>query len=156
MTPLTVPQNRNSRGVAGELTKILSDEYTLYAKTRNIHWNVECDEFSDKHKFFENQYQQFDLFIDHVAARIRSLGKEVPSVSNTFESLPMLPEPDCEKRDKRDFIHELLEDHEQVIQKLQGKVVYFNNAYKDSETGTLIEALIRDHQKMIAFLHKQL
>ncbi len=31
----------NRQAVANELAKILADEYVLYTKTRNAHWNVE-------------------------------------------------------------------------------------------------------------------
>lgn len=30
-----------------ELNKVLADEYILYTKTRNYHWNVEGDNFME-------------------------------------------------------------------------------------------------------------
>jgi starvation-inducible DNA-binding protein len=42
-------------GVMLMLTPILADEYLLYAKTRNYHWNVVGPQFNDLHKFFEAQ-----------------------------------------------------------------------------------------------------
>lgn len=62
------------QSVAMELSKILADEYILYAKTRNAHWNVEGPGFLEMHKFFESQFEQLDDFIDRVAERIRTLG----------------------------------------------------------------------------------
>ena len=35
------------------LMKTLADEYVLYTKTRNYHWNVTGPQFNDLHKFFE-------------------------------------------------------------------------------------------------------
>ena len=46
---------KNLQSVAGELSKILADEYVLYTKTRNAHWNVEGPDFHTKHRFFESQ-----------------------------------------------------------------------------------------------------
>jgi starvation-inducible DNA-binding protein len=43
-------------GVAAILNTLLSDEYLLYTKTRNYHWNVVGPQFHDLHKFFETQY----------------------------------------------------------------------------------------------------
>ena len=48
----------NSQAVANELAKLLADEYVLYTKTRNAHWNIEGADFYDKHKFFEMQFGQ--------------------------------------------------------------------------------------------------
>ncbi|MDY7396079.1 hypothetical protein UMM65_12585 [Aureibaculum sp. 2210JD6-5] len=43
----------NRQAVANELAKLLAEEYILYTKTRNAHWNVEGADFYDKHKLFE-------------------------------------------------------------------------------------------------------
>ena len=50
----------NREGVANELSKILADEYVLYTKTKNAHWNIEGPDFYDKHKFFEAQFGELD------------------------------------------------------------------------------------------------
>ena len=49
------------------LTKALADEYVLYTKTRNYHWNVVGPHFNDLHKFFEEQYGQTTEDIDEIA-----------------------------------------------------------------------------------------
>jgi starvation-inducible DNA-binding protein len=61
------------RGVVEILSTLLADEYLLYTKTRNYHWNVEGMQFNDLHKFFEAQYEALDEVIDDVAERARSL-----------------------------------------------------------------------------------
>ena len=53
--------------VATTLNKILADEFLLYIKSRNAHWNVEGNDFYAKHKFFENQYEELDKIIDDIA-----------------------------------------------------------------------------------------
>ena len=47
-------------GVAKILSTLLSDEYVIYTKTRNYHWNVVGPHFNDLHKFFEAQYEALD------------------------------------------------------------------------------------------------
>ena len=56
------------------LDRLLADEYLLYTKTRNFHWNVTGPQFSDLHKFFEAQYELLDGFVDDTAERSRALG----------------------------------------------------------------------------------
>jgi len=51
-------------GVIKILNNVLCDEYVLYTKTRNYHWNVEDPRFNDLHKFFEEQYEIIDAAID--------------------------------------------------------------------------------------------
>ena len=57
------------------LHTLLADEYVLYTKTRNYHWNVTGSNFSELHKFFETQYDELDIIIDDVAERVREKKK---------------------------------------------------------------------------------
>ena len=71
------------KSIVDILNKNLSDEYVLYTKTRNYHWNVTGIQFNDLHKFFESQYGELDAIIDDVAERNRSLGgKTVATLLN--------------------------------------------------------------------------
>jgi starvation-inducible DNA-binding protein len=79
MEPKVGISKENLSQVAHTLNKILADEYVLYTKTRNAHWNVEGLDFHSKHLFFESQYQELDEIIDTVAERIRSLGHYAPA-----------------------------------------------------------------------------
>ena len=60
--------------VLAVLDPVLADEYVLYTKTRNFHWNVVGPHFNDMHKFFEAQYGILDGHVDAVAERSRALG----------------------------------------------------------------------------------
>ena len=53
-------------GVVGILNTLLSDEYMLYTKTRNYHWNVVGPQFHDLHKFFEEQYNELNTIDNHL------------------------------------------------------------------------------------------
>jgi len=72
-TNIGVPQD-NAKNIADVLNRLLADEYILYTKTRNYHWNVTGILFNDLHKFFESQYKEQDTIIDQVAERGISLG----------------------------------------------------------------------------------
>src|SRR5213593_3229329 len=58
------------------LNTLLADEYVLYTKTRNFHWNVTGPQFNDLLKFFEAQYTELNVIVDDVAERARALGGE--------------------------------------------------------------------------------
>src|ERR1700748_1137246 len=74
------------------LNVVLADEFTLYAKTRNYHWNVTGPHFSDLHKFFESQYEQLDEIMDAVAERVRMLGHYALGTLNQFAKIRHLTE----------------------------------------------------------------
>src|SRR5207248_7180197 len=79
-------------GVVQILTTLLSDEYLLYTKTRNYHWNVTGMQFNDLHKFFESQYEALDDIVDEVAERVRALGGRAAGTLEEFRKSARLGE----------------------------------------------------------------
>jgi len=147
---------RNSQSVVTELSKILADEYVLYTKTRNAHWNLEGPDFYEKHKFFELQYTQLDDFIDRVAERIRTLGFYTPATLASFLSLTQLTEAHREKNDSRGFISDLLIDHESIIIKLRENISNFTFEFHDAGSCDFITGLMEEHEKMAWLLRSHL
>lgn len=146
----------NREGVANELAKILADEYVLYTKTRNAHWNIEGADFYDKHKFFETQFGELDGIIDSVAERIRTLGHYVDAMLKAFLSVTQFTEQKREKNDSEGYLKELLIDHETLIMTLRGNIHVFANDYQDLGTSDFITGLMETHEKMAWFLRSHL
>jgi starvation-inducible DNA-binding protein len=146
----------NRQAVVAELSKILADEFVLYTKTRNAHWNVEGIDFYDKHKFFEIQFDELDDIIDSIAERIRSLGHYAPATLKTFLSLTHLSEETRSKNDSHGFITELLSDHESIIIHLRENINFFANDLGDLGTSDFITGLMQDHEKMAWFLRSHI
>src|SRR6185503_16333155 len=74
------------------LNALLSDEYVLYTKTRNYHWNVTGPQFNDLHKFFEAQYGELNIMIDDIAERVRALGERPIATLTEFLKAARLKE----------------------------------------------------------------
>jgi len=148
--------NKNTQAVAKELGKILADEYVLYTKTRNAHWNVTGPDFYDKHKFFETQFQQLAEFVDSVAERIRTIGHFAPATLKSFLELTQLTEKTSEKNDSQGFIKELVADHEAIIMKLRENINRFADEFKDIGSSDFITGLMQSHEKMAWFLRTHL
>ncbi len=142
----------NRQAVAIVLNTLLADEFVLYTKTRNAHWNVEGADFYDKHKFFESQFEQLDEVIDDVAERIRTLGHYAAANLKSFLSLTHLTEQSRESNDSLGFIKELLADHESIIIHLRENINIFANEYNDLGTSDFITGLMQTHEKMAWFL----
>ena len=148
--------NKNRQAVVDELSKILSDEFVLYTKTLNAHWNVEGPDFYDKHIFFEGQYEQLQVIVDSVAERIRTLGHYAPASLKSFLELTQLSEAVSEKNDSNGFIKELLGDHDSIIIKLRENVDHFADDLNDSGSSDYITGLMEKHEKMAWFLRSHL
>jgi len=146
----------NLQAVAKELSKLLADEFVLYTKTRNAHWNVEGADFHSMHIFFEQQYEQLDEIMDSVAERIRQLGHYSPATLKGFLNLTHLTEQLGERNDSLGFIKELLTDHENIIIFLRENINRFAGEYGDAGTSDYITGLMEDHEKMAWFLRAHL
>jgi starvation-inducible DNA-binding protein len=154
-TQIGIKQENLSK-VAHSLCQILADEFILYTKTRKAHWNVEGDDFYNKHLFFEEQYNQIDEIIDGVAERIRMLGHYAPATLKEFLELTHLSEQVKEKNDSKGFIKELLIDHESIIIHLRENISVYANEYKDLGTSDYITGLMETHEKMAWMLRSHL
>ena len=146
----------NTQAVSVQLAKLLADEYILYTKTRNAHWNVEGPDFHSMHLFFESQYEQLDEIMDSVAERIRMIGHYAPATLKSFLQLTHLGELTERSNDSLGFIRELVEDHSTIIEFLRGNITPFANDYQDLGTSDFITGLMEDHEKMAWMLRSHL
>src|SRR5215475_8958138 len=80
------------KAIAEGLSRLLADEYTLYLKTHNFHWNVTGPMFNTLHLMFEQQYNESALAVDLVAERIRALGHPAPATYEEFAKLSSIRE----------------------------------------------------------------
>jgi starvation-inducible DNA-binding protein len=147
---------KNGQAVSVQLAKLLADEFVLYTKTRNAHWNVEGTDFHSMHLFFETQFDQLDEIMDSVAERIRSIGHYAPATLKSFLSLTHLTEYSEAKNDSLGFIKELLADHEIIIEFIRGNINPFANEFHDLGTSDFITGLMENHEKMAWMLRSHL
>jgi len=146
----------NLTKVSHILNGFLADEFLLYLKTRNAHWNVEGPNFHAMHKFFENQYEQLDDIMDDVAERIRALGHYAPATLKSYMELTHLTEKSREKNNSGGFIKELLGDHESIITRLRENVSHIANNLQDAGTSDFFTSLMETHEKMAWMLRAHL
>ncbi|GAB2591202.1 Dps family protein [Spirosoma areae] len=139
-------ENRNE--VAHQLAKVLADEFVLYTKTLNAHWNVEGADFHSIHLYFEELYKQSTDIVDSVAERMRQLGHYAPATLADFLELTHLTEKYIGNNDSLSLIKSLLSDHESIILFLRGNINNFSDAHKDAGTSDYITGLMETHEKI--------
>jgi starvation-inducible DNA-binding protein len=156
MNPKIGISKDNLSKVAHILSGFLADEFLLYLKTRNAHWNIEGKDFQEKHKFFEEQYEQLDEIMDGVAERIRMLGHYAPATLKSYLELTHLTEQSIEKNNSSGFIKELLGDHESIIIRIRENINHFAGELNDLGTSDFITGLMETHEKMAWMLRAHL
>ena len=149
-----IPDN-HLQAVAEKLQVLLADEQVLYTKTRNYHWNVEGDNFSEMHLFYEKQYDELAEIIDEVAERIRMIGHYSTGRLVDFLKLTQLTEPEY-TNDQPEQIKNLVADHETIIRSLRNLITEFADKHKDLGTSDFVTGLLRQHEKMAWMLRSYL
>jgi starvation-inducible DNA-binding protein len=147
--------DKNLQAVANELQKLLADEFVLYTKTRNYHWNIEGPNFMELHKIYETQYEQLDEIMDQVAERIRQIGHYAEGQLKDFIKLTRLGE-DGYVTDQKTQLRNLLEDHESVIRHLRKNIDDFGDKYKDAGTADFVTGIMKEHEKFAWFIRSYL
>lgn len=138
---------KNLNAVTLALNKLLADEYVLYTKTRNYHWNVEGSNFMEMHQFYESQYEQLDAIIDEVAERVRALGHYAEGRLKDLLKLANLLEPQYTS-DQKAQLTNLLNDHETLIRLLRKLIRDFAGKYHDDGSCDFVTGLLGKHEKM--------
>lgn len=156
MKPSIGLSSEQREGVINTLNALLSDEYILYTKTRNYHWNVVGPQFNDLHKFFETQYNELNLVIDEIAERVRALGGPAFGTVTEFSQHARLKEHPGRYPGARDMIANLLSDHESVIRQLRIDLEVCAQRYQDAGTSDFLTGLMEQHEKMAWMLRSYL
>ena len=138
------------------LSRVLADEFVLYTRTLNAHWNLEGPDFHSMHLLFKSQYNELAEIVDTIAERIRMLGHYAPATLKQFLELTHLTEQTREKHDSKGFIKELLNDHENIIINIRAQINRLAGQLKDSGTTGYLTDLTEYHEKAAWMLRSHL
>ncbi|MFH6997148.1 Dps family protein [Flavobacterium sp. FlaQc-57] len=139
---------------AAILATILSNEMTLYVKTRKFHWNISGNSFMELHKLFEEQYRILEANIDEVAERISQLGEKTIGTMKEFIENSTLKESPKEYASQKHMLEELLENHEQLVTEFRAYIPIFENENNDIGSADFITGLLQEHEKMAWVLRR--
>ena len=105
--------------VAGHLSRLLADNYSLYLKTHSFHWNVTGPMFNSLHVMFETQYNELWQANDVIAERIRALDVFAPGSYSQFGKLTSIKE-ETKVPDWKAMVSQLVEGHETAARTARG------------------------------------
>ncbi|HLZ98751.1 MAG TPA: Dps family protein [Steroidobacteraceae bacterium] len=132
--------------IAGGLSKLLADTYTLYLTTHNFHWNVTGPMFNTLHAMFMEQYTELWNAVDPIAERIRSLGHPAPGSYAQFGKLASLKDAPSTPPKAMEMVRILVEGHEAVA-KTARKIFAIADEAGDQPTADLLTQRLDVHEK---------
>ncbi len=140
--------DKDRAAVAGELSKLLADSYTLYLMTHNFHWNVTGSMFNSLHTMFETQYTEQWAALDDVAERIRALGFNAPGSYREFAALTSIVEEPglTDSADWREMVRQLVVANEAVCRTAR-EVLEVAAKGDDAPTEDLMTQRLQTHEK---------
>lgn len=138
------------------LSVVLSDEMTLYVKTRKFHWNVAGQSFMELHKLLEKQYSEIEIIIDEVAERIGKLGGKTIGTMSEFTSLSRIKEHPNKYPDQKTMLLELLSDHETLCTEIRKDIDISSEDNDDAGTADLLTKILQQHETNAWILRRYL
>ena len=138
-------KHNSSPAVIEALSHLLADNYTLYLKTQNYHWNVTGPHFQSLHALFQTQYEELAIANDDIAERIRALGAEAPGSFSAFAKLATITEAQ-EKTKWQDMIKNLADDQDKICE-TANRVLKLAQDSDDEPTIDMMIGRLSVHQK---------
>ena len=132
--------------IAGGLSNLLADTYTLYLTTHNFHWNVTGPMFNTLHLMFMTQYTELWNAVDPVAERIRSLGHAAPGSYAQFSTLASIQDAPAAPPKALEMVRILVEGHEAVARTARGMFPLADKA-GDEPTADLLTQRLTVHEQ---------
>lgn len=133
------------KAIADGLSRLLADEYTLYLKTHNFHWNVTGPMFNTLHLMFETHYNESALAVDLVAERIRALGHAAPGTYKKYAELSSIEETEGVP-EAMEMVRQLVKAHE-ACAKTARSVFPLSDKASDEATADLLTQRMQAHEK---------
>jgi starvation-inducible DNA-binding protein len=137
---------KDRAAIAGGLSRLLADTYTLYLTTHNFHWNVTGPMFNTLHAMFMTQYTELWNAVDPIAERIRSLGHPAPGSYAQFGALASVPDAPAQPPKALAMVKILVDGHEAVARTARS-VFPIAAAADDQPTADLLTQRLDIHEK---------
>lgn len=139
-----------------ELNRLLADEYTLFTKTLNYHWNITGPRFKSVHEFLETQYKDLLEMIDDVAERVREVGGYAIGTLEEIKGASTLPEQPKSYPQTSEMISNLRSDHMQIQKKIKSILSLLDERWDDPGSEDFLTSLLKKHEEMTWMLTSHL
>ncbi len=130
------------------LNGVLANEYVLFTKTLNYHWNITGPRFHSLHTFLEAQYRELLEVMDEVAERVRILDERPISTVKAMYSHMDIKDGQEKVPNAETMLQNLMEDHVSIQNQLKEIVGDKSKCASDPGTEDMLVSLLRKHEMM--------
>jgi starvation-inducible DNA-binding protein len=130
------------------LNNVLANEFSLFTKTLNYHWNITGPRFSSLRIFLGEQYNELLLMIDQVAERVRVLDERPVSTLKGMYSNMEIKDGEVKTPSTEMMLENLLMDHSTIQSQLKEIIMESKKIANDPGSEDLLISLLRKHEVM--------
>ena len=132
------------------LRHLLAAVFTVFMKTKGVHWHIGGRHFRDYHLLLDEQASQLFAMVDEIAERARKVGETLRSVSEITRN-QRLQDNDDGRLSPADMLKELLDDNRQLTRFLRSTHEVCDR-HCDVATASLLENWIDEAERRSWFL----
>jgi starvation-inducible DNA-binding protein len=136
--------------ISDALRHLLADVFTVFLKTKGLHWHIGGRHFRDYHLLLDEQASQIFAMVDEIAERARKLGEGTLRSVSEITRNQRLRDNDG-GLSAADMLKELLDDNRQLTRFLRSTHELCDR-HHDVATASLIENWIDKAEQRIWFL----
>ena len=151
LTPHTDIAPDGVKDIAGALTALVADVFTVYVKTKNFHWHMSGPHFRDYHLLLDEHGDQLFGMTDDIAERVRKIGGTTLRSIGHIARVKRVADNDADYVSPKDMLSELWEDNKALVLSMRSAHVLCDEA-GDVATASLLENWIDEGQRRAWFL----
>ena len=151
LTPHTDIAPDAVKDIAGALTALVADVFTIYVKTKNFHWHMSGPHFRDYHLLLDEHADQLFAMTDDIAERVRKIGGTTLRSIGHIARVKRIPDNDADYVSPKDMLSELWEDNKALVLSMRS-VHDLCDEVGDVATASLLENWIDEGQRRAWFL----
>ncbi|MDH7605259.1 MAG: DNA starvation/stationary phase protection protein [Melioribacter sp.] len=149
----TILSSVSKTRIAEMLKPILADQYVLYTKARNYHWNVRGSLFLTLHQKFEELYNELADDIDETAERIRAYGLYAPGSMSEFLKLSELKEEtEGTYPNQFEMVKKLADDYDSLAERIRETGEEIQSEFGDEVTAGKLYSVAERYEKHVWLL----
>lgn len=141
--------------IIGRLNDVLANQFLVFTKTLNYHWNIVGPRFIAIHEFLDDQYHEQLKMMDSLAERVRYLRAHPVSTVQEVEKDASVSEEPGFYPDTQQMLAELCDGHQEISDQMNDLMCEFEDRL-DFATQDLLVKLQGKHQKMLWMLRAHL
>jgi starvation-inducible DNA-binding protein len=151
LTPHTDIAPDAVKDIAGALTALVADVFTVYVKTKNFHWHMSGPHFRDYHLLLDEHADQLFAMTDDIAERVRKIGGTTLRSIGHIARVKRIPDNDADYVSPKDMLSELWEDNKALVLSMRSAHDLCDET-GDVATASLLENWIDEGQRRAWFL----